>query len=388
MNILFSQYGLDHRGGSELFVVEVAGEFLRRGHSVAVYTGVAGPMAAHLTGLGGVVVDDPRKCPWTPDVIHGQHRMFALKALMAFPSTPAIHYIHGFVPRLEKPFLHPRILRYVTISHGMAEHFAVSLGLPRESFEVIHNHIDLELYAAVRAVSESPRKALLYSNARFSPVQLSMIGEACRERGMSLELAGLCNGRVEEHPERLLPNFDVVFAIGRSALEAAACGCAVIPLYGGMAEELLHPGNYNRIRNQNFAVRLSEHEKLSAEWIGRQLDQWDRDAILAVTRMIRDDARLEKTADRLESIYGAVIADHAGSPEPALDDELLALQKILRKEEREDLRDRNEHLSRGKANTQRRIQDLHGSWSWKITAPLRGLQGLFSPAARKRRARP
>ena len=384
MKILFSQYALAQRGGSELFVMEVAGELLRRGHSVAVYTGTAGPMAAGLPQLGGVIVGDPRKCPWTPDVIHGQHRMFALKALMAFPSTPAIHYIHGFLPRVEKPFRHPRILRYVTISHGMAKHFAASLGLPPERFEVIHNHIDLERYDEVRTVSEKPRKALVYSHATFSPMQLSVIGEACRERGISLELAGLCNGRVEEHPERLLPNFDLVFAIGRSALEAAACGCGVIPLYGGMVEELLHPDNYSRIRSQNFAVRLSLHEKLSAEWIGRQVDQWDRDAIRSVTRMVREEARLEKTVDRLESIYREVIAAYACSGQAALDDELLALENILRKEDRDDLRLRNEHLSRGKANMQRRIHDLHGSWSWKITAPLRGLQGLFSTATRKR----
>ena len=91
--------------------------------------------------------------------------------------------------------------------------------------------------------------------------------------------------------------------------------------------------------------------------------------------------------DRLESIYREVIAAYACSGQAALDDELLALENILRKEDRDDLRLRNEHLSRGKANMQRRIHDLHGSWSWKITAPLRGLQGLFSTATRKRRER-
>lgn len=113
MKILFTQHGLVNPGGTELFVAEITPALRARGHEVAVYAGEAGEPAERLRNRGIVVVTDPRDCPWRPDIIHGQHRIHALKALAAFPSCPAVLHLHGLLPFLEKPFIHPRIGLYL-----------------------------------------------------------------------------------------------------------------------------------------------------------------------------------------------------------------------------------------------------------------------------------
>lgn len=369
MKILFTQWGLpDKWGGSELFLMEVAAELARRGHEVAVYAGAVGRIGRDFQERTGIpVMEDPRLCPWTPDIIHGQNRIHALKGLMAFPSIPAILYLHGFLPVLEKPFLHPRIHRYVAISQGIAKRWIEGLGIPGEKFEVIPNHIDLGRFQRVRTPLEHPRRALLYSNGRFTEGQISEIRKACEARGLTLEMAGSCVGRQITEPEQILPDYDLVFAMGRSALEAIASGCGVIPVFADMAEEIVLPENLERLRDQNMSVRVLIHQKLTAEWIISQIERWDPQGIVAVTQWIREEACLSKTIDRLEEIYSSVISDSREKPPVDLESEIEAIHVMMQKEEAYGAAKQRRMLTN-------RIKDMESSWSWKLTRPLRWIQ--------------
>ena len=369
MKILFTQWGLpDKLGGSELFLVEVAAELAHRGHEIAVYAGIVGKLGRDFQERTGIpVLTDPRLCPWTPDIIHGQNRIHALKGLMAFPNTPAILYLHGFLPVLEKPFLHPRIYRYVTISHGIAQRWTEGLGIPSEKFEIIPNHIDLVRFSTVRTPLEQPQKALLYSNGRFTEGMISDIRRACGDRGITLNLAGSCAGSQITEPEKVLPDYDLVFAVGRSALEALASGCAVIPVFTDMADEMITSDSLQRYRHQNMGVSILNHEKLTAEWIASQIDRWNPQDIAAVTHWIRSDAHMAKTVERLEEIYSAVIDESLMKPPMDLEREIEAIQTMMQKEE-----------AYGSAKQRRmltnRIKGMESSWSWKLTEPLRWVQ--------------
>lgn len=374
MKILFTQWGLpDKRGGSELFLIEVAAELARRDHEVAVYAGTVGKIGREFQERTGIpVLGDPRLCPWTPDIIHGQNRIHALKGLMAFPSAPAILYLHGFLPVLEKPFLHPRIHRYVAISQGIAKRWIEGLGIPGEKFEIIPNHIDLGRFQRVRTPSEHPRKALLYSNGRFTEGQISEIRKACEARGITLEMAGSCVRRQITDPENVLPYYDLVFAVGRSALEAIASGCGVIPLVGDMAEEMVLPENMGRLGNQNMSVRVLIHQKLTAEWIISQIDRWNPKDIASVTQWIREETCLSKTVDRLEGIYRSAISESREKPLVDLDREIGAIHVMMQKEEAYGAAKQRRMLTN-------RIKDMESSWSWKLTAPLRWIQRAALP---------
>ena len=360
MKVLFTQHSLVYRGGSELFVIETAKALQRAGHDVAVYAGAIGPVADELRSQGIPVLPDPRLCPWIPDVIHGQHRVHALKALAAFPRTPAILHVHGFIPVLEKPFIHPRILRYVVISPGSVEFWSRDLGVERGRFQILLNGIDLFRFASVRQPPDLLRSALLYSNSSPQARELSEIDQACTERGVRLQKAGLCTGQQEKHPEQLLPQFDLVFASGRSALEAAASGCAVIPLSGHMAEELLTASNYQRLRGQNMAPSFFSHHQVSKEWIGRQIDAWDAGKVAAATTKVREDCAVCNHVGELETLYGQVVAEFRDQPPVDLEVEFEAIASVM-------VADASTRVT----ELQERLRSMAGHWSWRLRHPLR-----------------
>jgi hypothetical protein len=389
MKILFTQHGLVRSGGTEFFVCEVASEFIRRGHQVAVYSGEGGPLAEKLARRGILILDDPVKCPWVPDTIHGQHRELALRAILSFPRTPALLHIHGFLPALEKPFRHPRILRYLTTADSLSDHWSKAFHIPRESFITIPNHVDLERFRAGRRPPERPLKALLYSNVKFSEEQLGHLRSACSNRGMTLELAGRCNpssGDVER-PEELLPLYDLVFGVGRSALEAAACGCGVIPVFLDMAEELLLPQTYDKLRGQNLSPRLSSHHRLCEQWIGSQMDRWDAPLIAEASNMVRGSANLEATVSLLEKIHSDLCRERLTGAERCWSEERDALEHFFANEGMRRLTRRHTDLMRKnmreKSSLEQRITSIEGSLSWKLTAPLRWVDGLWNGWNRK-----
>ena len=378
MRILFTQYGLRHRGGSELFTVEVAGELARRGHEIAIYTGESGAMSTMLEERGIMILNDPAKCPWKPDIIHGQHYEHALRAILAFPATPAILYLHGFMPALEKPFRHPRILRYLTIAESISRHWSSSYEMPADRFVTIPNHIDLDRFHQKSGLPPRPAKALIYAHARFPQEQLKILQNVCVKRGLELELAGLCNGPqgMLRRPEDHLPKYDLVFAVGRSALEASACGCGVIPVYQDMAEEILLPQTFERLRSQNLAPRLLSHQKLSEEWIDVQLNRWNSSLIIEASDMVRKSAGLGRTVSLLEKTYNAVCLEHTTCSTPSWEDERTALEDYFAKGGKHRLMRKLSNLT-GKTETlERRIESMTNSFSWKLAAPLRWIDEM------------
>ena len=63
-----------------------------------------------LKGMSIPVIPDPCHSPFKPDVIHGQHHLDTMRALCAFPDSPAIYHCHGYLPWVEEAPLYPRIL--------------------------------------------------------------------------------------------------------------------------------------------------------------------------------------------------------------------------------------------------------------------------------------
>ena len=366
MRILFTIWGLtDRRGGSELHTLEVVEALAARGHEVVIYAGEIGSLGRGFQKSAGIrVVSDPRDCPWTPDVIHGMHRIHALKALMAFPQTPSLLHTHGFVPVLEKPFLHPRILRYLVVSRGLIKHWSDGLGIPQDKIEFFPNHVDLRKFHFRGTAPQLPTRALLFSNGRFTEDQITLLKSACNSKGIAFEAMGRCVGNQVDNPEHIIPKYDLVFAVGRSALEAVAVGCGVVPVHGEMAEEMILPENYERFRSQNMAIRILNHKKLSEEWIREQLARWNPDHVMEVTKLVRKTSSLHAAVERLEVVYNEVIRAQKETPRASLEEEIAAIQTMLQKEAAYEAPKKMRML-------QSRMKNIESSWSWKLTSPLR-----------------
>ncbi|MFY9826069.1 MAG: glycosyltransferase family 4 protein, partial [Thermoanaerobaculia bacterium] len=216
MRVLLTNGALVNRAGSELYLVEVATRLLALGHSPIAYSPCLGPLAAELRAATIPVVDDLAAVAEPPHVIHGQHHLPAMTALLHFENVPAVFVSHGWAPWEEAPPRFPRIRRYVAVDHTTRERLVSEAGIPPEQVEVVLNFVDLGRFQARGPLPAVPRRALVFSNQASEANYLPVVREACSRLGLELDVAGVAAGRPAARPEALLSGFDVVFAKGRA----------------------------------------------------------------------------------------------------------------------------------------------------------------------------
>jgi len=317
MRILMTQRELQFWAGSELVTVEVARELRARGHDVAVFSPRIGRVANLLTPSGIWVRSKLSELPWEPEIIHGHHHLQAVAALSYFTEAPAIYYCHGVFPWPEHPPIHPRILRYLVMCEWMAPRLDPEIGVSVDRVAVVPNFVNTRRFSQVRKAPDTPARALVFGGSGFDPVELQYLEAICAQRGISLDRIGYAYDNHQEYPERFLQAYDLVFAIGKCAIEAMACGCAVIPLVPGLAGHLITPDNYAGWSFSNFSPRyFTAGTTLSAEWLDGELKQYAACKVAAVTEKLRTTRSLAATVDRLETIYEAAIAEHRSGVRP------------------------------------------------------------------------
>jgi len=307
MRILMTQRRLIEPGGSELFCAEVAIELRRRGHDVAVFSPRIGDIAMMMFANGVQVKSRLADLPWKPDVIHGQHHLQAVAALGYFPDTPAIYYCHGVTPWVERIPIHRRIRRYVMMCEWMVTTTVTEHGLAPERVTFIPNGVNTERFSRVRQVKERPERALIFGNNEI-PAEVARLETACRKLNITLDKIGKPYGDPAPRPEAFLADYDLVFAIGRCAVEALASGCAVIPVIPGLAGELIDPGNFDRYAFSNFSPRYyTSGQQVTNAWLASQLSGYSRANVEAVCARVRGERTIRRAVDALENIYAEAI---------------------------------------------------------------------------------
>ena len=324
MNILMTNHRLQQLGGTELFVVEIAAALQQRGHQVCVFSTVLGePLSTALERLSIPMVTDPKACPFKPDLIHGQHHLETMASLSAWPCCPAIYFVHGATPWEETPPRHPRIGRYLGTSPRFAWSIAQTCHRPAESVIVAPNFFDATRFTRIRPETRPIAKALVFHNtmAPNGPAFKSL-QTACEKAGLPLAGLGYAFGNSTATPETHLPEYDLVFAAGRSAIEAMACGCAVIPITATQADAWICPENFEAMRDRNFSAEINA-PPLDSEQILLQIRRIRQPDITAVTQRIRQEATLEHTLDVLLHCYSELLENPPTST-PAIETECLA----------------------------------------------------------------
>ena len=117
-----------------------------------------------------------------------------------------------------------------------------------------------------------------------------------------------------QQPEALLAHYDVVFAKARAALEAMACGTAVIVCDAAGLAEMVTTDRMHALRRLNFGIRTLQRP-VTVDAIAHELTRYDRDDAAKVAAFIRHDAGIDPVVDRLLQIYTESIANF---PVPAL----------------------------------------------------------------------
>ena len=309
MRILLTNHTLATRAGSGLYIRDVACSLLKRGHTPIVYSTKLGAVAEDLRAATVPVIDRLDKLATPPDVIHGQHHVQTMTALLHFSGVPAVFFCHGWLPWEETPPQFPRILRYAAVDETCRDRLVYEQGIPTERVRVILNFVDLKRFLPRRPLPARPSRALVFSNSARDQGYAHAVREACRRRGIAVDVLGLSAGTPTEHPEHLLGQYDLIFAKARCALEALAVGTAVVLCDEAGLGPMVTTSDFDHLRRLNFGIRTLRH-RVDAEAVDREIARFDPLDAAEVTRRLRATAGMEAAVDDIAALYEEVLAEH------------------------------------------------------------------------------
>lgn len=319
LKILLTNHNLADRAGTQLYIRDLALELQKTGHSPFVYSPIIGQVAKELRFATIPVVSDLTQLTFQPDVIHGHHQLETLAALLHFPNTPALFVCHGWFPWQEAPIKFPRIFRYVAIDSLTYNRLVIENGIPEANVRLILNSANMQIFKSRASLPQKPVKALVYSNhigknmATFKTIQ-----KACHEIGIETSLIGFQSGHSTSSPEKLLLNYDIVFAIGRSAIEALATGAAVVICSGNQIGPMVNLGNLEECRKKNFGLQTMQRTT-SYEAVLEELRKYNpSDAALVCDHLRQRSCIKQMTKDLVELYQEIVQIPHRSDPKQEL----------------------------------------------------------------------
>ena len=327
--VLMTNAFIENWTGSELYVRDVAFELIKRGHKPIVYSPRIGKLADELGNKSIPVVTDLDSISVKPDLIHGQHHLETMTALSRFPGTPAIFFCHGWVPWEETPPFHPRITNYVTISDALHDRLVYEFGIPAEKIATIRNSVDLERFRPRPPLPDIPKRALVFNN-RISEVNiLGIVREACARHNIVINVIGYESNNASFNPEAQLGNYDIIFAVGRSAFESLAVGAAVICCSLEGVGQMVTTQNLEWQRNNNFGIRVL-NQPLTVDILSAEIMRYDPLDAMSVSQRVRATSGQSDMVDQILDIYKISMCGFAEKYKQDLVAESIAFSSYLK----------------------------------------------------------
>lgn len=314
LRVLITNITLASRTGTETFVRDFAQGLAQKGHIPLIYSPKLGSIAEEIRLITSLpVVDNLKHLPTAPDIIHGHHSLETMTALMQFPHVPAIFVCHDRLAWHDVPPKFPRILRYVAVSNGVWDRLVLENGISENKVNFIYNAVDTQKFSIREPLPEIPKKALVFSNYANKETYLPVIYQACKEAGLSLDVIGAASGNSVINPEQYLGYYDIVFAVGRCALEAMATGAAVILCGTLLGTNGLGPmvtsTEWEQLRNSNFGKRAIIYP-FNVKNLLQQIARYNPKDAAMVCERTRSIASLENVLQEYIALYQTVIEEH------------------------------------------------------------------------------
>ncbi|HSE84831.1 MAG TPA: glycosyltransferase [Candidatus Binatia bacterium] len=361
LRILITNNTLAGRAGTELYVRDVALALLDRGYSPIAYSSLLGEVADELRAATVTVIDRLDALAVAPDLIHGHHHLETMTALLHFPNVPALSFCHGWLPWEEMPPKFPRISRYVAVDETCRDRLILEHAIPEERVRLLPNFVDLKRFKSRAALPPKPKRALVFSNYASEENILPAIRAACAQSNISLDAIGVGSRNSANRPELLLPNYDLVFAKGRAALEALAVDNAVVLCDAVGVGPMVTTENREKLRRLNFGIRALRNP-METGVLCHEIARYNATDAARVCAWVRDTAGMESALDDLVNLYSEVVEEHKRTPAPDAAAEMRAASTYLRHWVRNltaqhEARVQHEHL-RNAHQKQRRECDL------------------------------
>jgi hypothetical protein len=308
LTVLITNIAMSGRSGTETVTRNLALGLLARGHHPIVFTNALGPIAEELRRATIPVTNDITQIAASVDVIHGHHSPVTAIAITRFPTVPALFLAHDFYSWFDAPPALSSIHRYLAVDEAVASRLVSEHGYPSQQIGVLLNAVDMQRFELGPSLPERPVRALAFAKNKG---HLDAIRQACRLRGIVLDTAGTFGERVLDLPERQMLGYDLIFASALTALEAMACGRAVIVCDGRGLAGMVTLSNFDRWRPLNFGARTLR-QRLDVESIVREIDAYSAIDAHHVAICVRRDADLERWLDAIEAEYWCCV--HQPSP--------------------------------------------------------------------------
>ena len=333
MRILITSFSCATRTGVEVYVRDLAVGLQQRGHVPIIYSPHLGALAQELRLSTIQVVDDLNAIVLPPDIIHGQHHLETMMAVLHFPGVPAVYFSHNAFNWLDSPPLFPRIVRYVAVDQDCYDKLVLQHALPEERVRLLLNFVNLERFKPRGPLPAQPRRALLFCSYTSDEKYLAAVREACSQTGLQLDVLGLGVGTNSEEPEKLLGQYDIVFAKARSALEALAVGASVIIYCMQSVGPMVTSNDLERLLPLNFGLRAmrrsSSTANLTQELI-QEIGRYDPLDAAQVSARVRALSSEETALDKILSLYDEVIEEFRGTNKSDIEAEGRAAAAYLR----------------------------------------------------------
>jgi hypothetical protein len=309
LTVLITNICMDWPSGTVVYARDLALELQRQGHRPIVYTWLKGRPSSELAAAGVEVVDSLWQIHDQPDVIHGHHRPLVRGALLRFPGVPAVAFCHNPSDPWDAPAPNPGIRRYFGVSELCVKRL-LRVGAPGSQTELRTNFVDLRRFAPRPPLPARPTRALVFSNYATASTQLPAIEAACRQLNIPLDVVGRGVGRVSDRPEQLLADYDLVFAVGKAALEAMAVGAAVVLCDSGGLGPMVTADNFDRLRSLNFGLAALVHAR-TPEGVVLQVNRYDPVEAGRVQDLVRSRCGLERAVTEIVGVYERVMEEAA-----------------------------------------------------------------------------
>ncbi len=312
MRVLIAGHSLSEIGGVQNYERDLASWLLAHGHSPVVYATELGQAARRLDALTIPVTDDLGTVTAPVDVIHGDSALETMAALLHFPNTPAVFVCHGWESLGRTTPRFPRILRYVAVDDTCADRLQTRAGIAPDKVTVLLNGVDVDAFRQREPLPPRPRRAVVFGNLAHELTFLPAIRGACRLADIEVDVVGAAAGTAVADPESILRRYDLAFAKAKCAMEAMACGLAVILCSDAGVGGMVRSEDFDRLRRLNFGIRTLR-KPLTAETITAELALYDAGDARAVSDRIRRTASLDDVHAALLATYEAVIEEHAAA---------------------------------------------------------------------------
>ena len=167
------------------------------------------------------------------------------------------------------------------------------------------------------------------NNIGVNSAVANTIRATCERAGLELDVVGISAGNACASPESILGNYDIVFAKGRSAIEALSVGSAVILCDAIGLGDMVTAAELSKLRALNFGYRMLS-KPVDSETVYQEIIRYDPARAAAVCDFMRSNAGLDSALDQIEKVYSEVLEEHGLRPSSDLEDEVLAISEYIR----------------------------------------------------------